>query len=69
MARKCDFLIVGSGIAGASAAYELAAERRVILTARVTNRVTAPATAANIAPRVPVRAIAHAAIAAAAYAA
>jgi D-arginine dehydrogenase len=31
---SCDFLIIGGGIAGASAAYELAAHGRVVLVER-----------------------------------
>ena len=34
MSRTCDFLVVGGGIAGASAAYELAARGKVILLER-----------------------------------
>ena len=34
MTKTCDFLVVGGGIAGASAAYELAARGKVILLER-----------------------------------
>ncbi len=32
--KRCDFLVLGAGVAGASAAYELGAHGRVILLER-----------------------------------